>query len=161
MQKEQYIRDEENGPLQYDENAKPDKRNGWQGYNPRIHGMWDDNAPYAAYHTYTKWRDTNNTAAAAQTQPEAEAQYAFTASFNAHTGRFQTGEQSAERHNDYNKSGRQMSNFFDVDSAANAHEGRSLKAERQEKKYSKKEIAAMNEKRRQKKQEKRMAFLKS
>ncbi|OBT72750.1 hypothetical protein VF21_08973 [Pseudogymnoascus sp. 05NY08] len=39
-----------------------------------------------------------------------------------------------ENHNDENKSKRQMNAFFDVDAAANSHDGRSLKAERSGKK---------------------------
>lgn len=54
-----------------------------------------------------------------------------------------------------------MNAFFDVDSAANSHDGRSLKEERRNKKLSKKEIAEMNQKRKDKKEAKRLAFLKS
>lgn len=54
-----------------------------------------------------------------------------------------------------------MNAFFDVDSAANSHDGRSLKEERRNNKLSKKEIAEANQKRKDKKQAKRLAFLKS
>lgn len=54
-----------------------------------------------------------------------------------------------------------MNAFFDVDSAANSHDGRSLKEERRNNKPSKKEVAEMNQKRKEKKQAKRLAFLKS
>lgn len=106
--------------------------------------------------------DENPQAAAAQqAQAMAYQNYDSTAQFNAHTGRFQTGEQSAERHDAANKASRQMNAFFDVDSAANSHDGRSLKEERRNKKLSKKEIAEMNQKRKDKKEAKRLAFLKS
>lgn len=62
-------------------------------------------------------------------------------------------------HNDENKSKRQMTAFFDVDAAANSHDGRSLKAERRGKTLSKKELKAFKEKRREKKEEKRRAWL--
>ena len=45
-----------------------------------------------------------------------------------------------------------MNAFFDVDSAANSHDGRSLKEERRNNKPSKQEIAEMNQKRKEKKQ---------
>lgn len=106
------------------------------------------------------WKKQNENSSTVPAEADAKS-YESTAAFNAHTGRFQSGDQSVDRHNDYNKSGRQMGAFFDVDAAANAHQGKSLKAERQATKYSKKEVAAMNEKRKAKKQEKRMAFLKS
>lgn len=52
-----------------------------------------------------------------------------------------------------------MSAFFDVDAAANSHEGRSLKAERRGKSLTKKELKAFKDKRREKKEEKRRAWL--
>jgi hypothetical protein len=62
-------------------------------------------------------------------------------------------------HNDENKSKRQMTAFFDVDAAANSHDGRSLKAERRGKTLSKQELKAFKEKRHSKKEEKRRAWL--
>lgn len=139
--------------------------NGWQGYNPRVHGPYDKDAPYTAYHSwleYDKWQQENPQAAAAQQAGAASTQnYESTAQFNAHTGRFQTSEQSADRHDPANRANRQMNAFFDVDSAANSHDGRSLKEERRNNKPSKKEVAEMNQKRKEKKQAKRLAFLKS
>lgn len=82
-----------------------------------------------------------------------------TGHFNRFTGRFQHEELNPEVHNDENKSRRQMSAFFDVDAAANSHDGRSLKAERRGKTLSKKELKAYKEKRREKKEEKRRAWL--
>lgn len=64
-----------------------------------------------------------------------------------------------EMHNDENKSKRQMTAFFDVDAAANTHDGRSLKAERRGKALSKQELKAFKDKRRDKKEEKRRAWL--
>jgi hypothetical protein len=63
------------------------------------------------------------------------------------------------RHSDDAKSRRQMNAFFDVDAAANSHDGRSLKAERSNKKPSKAELKAFKEKRRARKEEKRRAWL--
>ena len=162
MKEEQLIRDNESGPLPYDDK---DPKNGWQGYNPRVHGPYDKNAPYTAYHnwlTYDKWQQENPQAAAAHQAEAANTQnYESTAQFNVHTGRFQTNEQSADRHDPANRANRQMNAFFDVDSAANSHDGRSLKEERRNNKPSKKEVAEMNQKRKEKKQAKRLAFLKS
>jgi hypothetical protein len=85
--------------------------------------------------------------------------YAAAARFNRFTGRFQNEAINPDNHNDENKSRRQMSAFFDVDAAANSHDGRSLKAERRGKTLSKKELKAFKEKRREKKEEKRRAWL--
>ena len=52
-----------------------------------------------------------------------------------------------------------MNAFFDVDAAANSHDGKSLKAERSGKKLSKAEVKAFKDKRREKKEEKRRAWL--
>ena len=81
------------------------------------------------------------------------------AHFNRFTGRFQDTSINPENHNDANKSRRQMNAFFDVDAAANSHDGRSLKAERRSKNLSKKELKAFKNKRREKKEEKRRAWL--
>lgn len=67
--------------------------------------------------------------------------YAATGTFNRFTGKWQAGK-TAETYNDENKTKRQMEFYFDVDAAANSHDGRSLKAERQMKKLSKKELKA-------------------
>lgn len=98
-------------------------------------------------------------AAAAAGLPDPNDQYGATAQFNRFTGRFQHGSLNPELHNDENKSKRQMSAFFDVDAAANSHDGRSLKAERRNKSLSKKELKAYKDKRREKKEEKRRAWL--
>ncbi|KAI4603480.1 hypothetical protein KJ359_003291 [Pestalotiopsis sp. 9143b] len=121
------------------------------GYNPAIHGDYDPNAWYAQ----------NNDEPAEQSQPvDPAAAYAAIGSFNRFTGRWQGDDQNADQHNDENKSRRQMNAFFDVDAAANAHDGRSLKAERSGIKPSKNELKQFKEKRRARKEEKRRAWLK-
>lgn len=119
------------------------------GYNPAIHGDYDPNAWYAQ---------------PAAPQPVAQAadsaaQYTATAAFNRFTGRFQDAEITPENFNDENRSKRQMNAFFDVDAAANSHDGRSLKAERSGKKLSRTELKQFKEKRKAKKEEKRRAWL--
>lgn len=129
------------------------------GYNPKIHGDYDPNADYAKFHE--------------EPIPEAPApvdstiassligQYEQAGTFNRFTGTFQAGDKNSEYHNDENKSHRQMNAYFDVDRAANIHDGRSLKAERANKKLSKKEVKAFNDDRRAKKEKKRRDFLMS
>jgi hypothetical protein len=160
VDKEKAVREEENdGPLPYDDK---DPLNGWQGYNPRVHGPYDKTQPYSAYHNWLAYEKENPAGAAGQqSQAAAYQTYDSTAQFNSHTGRYQTGEQSADRHDGASKAGRQMNAFFDVDSAANSHDGRSLKEERRNNKPSKQEVAEMNAKRKEKKLQKRLAFYKS
>lgn len=93
--------------------------------------------------------------------PVHTADYTAIMALNARTGSTQPSHLTADRHTDAAKSGRQMNAFFDVDAAANAHEGKSLKEERKAKKLSKAEVKAFNEARKEKKQKKRMAFYKS
>lgn len=133
-------------------------REPYLGYNPKIHGDFDPNADYAKYH---KEQQAEELAAqeAALAKPGAAFEQAGT--FNRFTGAFQAGDKTAENHNDENKSKRQMGAFFDVDRAANAHDGRSLKAERQTQRLSKKQVKAFNEQRRAKKEQKRRDFLMS
>ncbi|TGJ80318.1 hypothetical protein E0Z10_g8438 [Xylaria hypoxylon] len=121
------------------------------GYNPAIHGDYDPNAWYAK-------SGNENDEPDAPVMDTATA-YATIGSFNRFTGRWQGDEQGPDRHNDEAKSRRQMNAFFDVDAAANAHDGRSLKAERSGKKPSKTELKQFKEKRRAKKEEKRRAWL--
>jgi len=64
-----------------------------------------------------------------------------------------------ENFNDDNKARRQLNAYYDVDAVANSHDGRSLKAERSGKKLSKREVKAFKEKRRERKEEKRRAWL--
>jgi len=122
------------------------------GYNPAIHGDYDPNAWYAKLHEDPS---TSSTAAA----PDASAIYESTALFNRFTGQFQTGDQGPGQHSDEAKARRQMNAYFDVDAAANQHDGRSLKAERAGKKPTKAELKFFKEKRKARKEEKRRAWL--
>jgi hypothetical protein len=121
------------------------------GYNPAIHGDYDPTAPYAQQHE----ESTLGGASAADPSGSYEALGAF----NRFTGRWQPASLTPENYNDENKSRRQMNAFFDVDAAANAHDGRSLRAERSARKLTKKELKMFKEKRREKKEEKRRAWL--
>ncbi|RKU42856.1 hypothetical protein DL546_002776 [Coniochaeta pulveracea] len=123
------------------------------GYNPAIHGDYDPNAWYAQAARSLEEQTAEQQAAALN--PE----YATAGFFNRHTGQWQQPEQGPERHSDEAKSKRQLNNFFDVDAAANEHDGRSLRAERAGKKPTKAELKAYKEKRRARKEEKRRAWL--
>ncbi|KAI0383102.1 hypothetical protein F5Y04DRAFT_39358 [Hypomontagnella monticulosa] len=121
------------------------------GYNPAIHGDYDPNAWYA--------KSAEDHGAELDQSVDAAAAYAAMGTFNRFTGRWQGGDQNPERYGDEAKSRRQMNAFFDVDAAANSHDGRSLKAERSGKKPTKSELKQFKEKRRAKKEEKRRAWL--
>ncbi|TDZ29324.1 WW domain-containing protein [Colletotrichum spinosum] len=121
------------------------------GYNPAIHGDYDPNAWYA--------QGDKAPEADSETAALVEQGYGAIANFNRFTGQFQAAGEGPERHSDEAKSKRQMNAFFDVDAAANAHDGRSLKAERSGKKLSKSELKQFKEKRRARKEEKRRAWL--
>lgn len=121
------------------------------GYNPAIHGDYDPNAWYA--------KNDEDESASTSFASDPAAIYGATASFNRFTGAFQSGDAGPERHSDEAKAKRQMNAYFDVDAAANAHGGRSLKAERSNKKPTKNELKAFKEKRRARKEEKRRAWL--
>ncbi|EKV12125.1 WW/Rsp5/WWP [Penicillium digitatum] len=132
--------------------AAPKKEPVLGGYNPAIHGNYDPTASYAQYHEEPAQPTT-----AVSFDPAAA--YAATGTFNRFTGRWQAEAINPENHNDENKSRRQMNAFFDVDAAANSHDGRSLRAERSAKKLTKQELKKFKEKRREKKEEKRRAWL--
>lgn len=125
------------------------------GYDPAIHGNYDPNADYAKVHQESVGGGDDQASGAADS---ADA-YAATGSFNRFTGKWQATTLNPENFNDENKSRRQMNAYFDVDSAANSHDGKSLKAERSGKKLSKREIKAFKDKRRERKEEKRRAWL--
>lgn len=127
------------------------------GYNPAIHGDFDPNADYAQVVAPTTPAGDIG-APGTMGAPGTDA-YAQTAGFNRFTGKYQIAGLTPENFNDDNKSRRQMNAFFDVDAAANSHDGRSLKAERAGKKLTKNEVKAFREKRREKKEEKRRAWL--
>ncbi|EXJ91686.1 hypothetical protein A1O3_00236 [Capronia epimyces CBS 606.96] len=125
------------------------------GYDPAIHGDYDPNADYA------KTYETQDDLGAGSAVPGADPTdvYAATGTFNRFTGKWQSADLNPEKFSDEQKSRRQMNAFFDVDAAANCHNGRSLRAERASKKLSKAELKAFKEKRREKKEEKRRAWL--
>lgn len=138
------------------------------GYNPAIHGSWDPNAPYAQAYKQADLADDDAAAApytaAAEMGLEAAAgpgadPYSQAAAFNSRTGKFQAADVNPDNFSDEAKSQRQMNAYFDVDRAANSHDGRSLKAERRGKQPTKKELAQWKEKRKAKKEEKRRAWL--
>lgn len=120
------------------------------GYNPAIHGDYDPTAPYAQQYE-------EPTLGGAAADPSSS--YEAVGAFNRFTGRWQPATLTPENYNDENKSRRQLNAFFDVDAAANAHDGRSLRAERSARKLTKKELKMFKEKRREKKEEKRRAWL--
>lgn len=127
------------------------------GYNPAIHGDYDPTAPYAQQCGQSP-EDPTLPAGAPGTDP-ADPGYVAAGAFNRFTGKWQAMSVTPENYNDENKARRQMSAFFDVDAAANSHDGRSLRAERSAKKLSRKEVKMFKEKRREKKEEKRRAWL--
>ncbi|KAK8164683.1 hypothetical protein IWX90DRAFT_140659 [Phyllosticta citrichinensis] len=133
------------------------------GYNPAIHGDYDPNADYAREYEHndetTLDPDAAAAAHAAALAGDTSGAYAQSAAFNRFTGRFQAGDLGPDRHNDESKSKRQLNAYFDVDAAANSHNGMSLKAERQNKRLTKKELKAFKEKAAKKKEEKRRAWL--
>ncbi|KAK6354532.1 hypothetical protein TWF696_003675 [Orbilia brochopaga] len=116
----------------------------YSGYVPAIHGDYDPTAPYAQQPERTP-------------SPTIDP-YVAHAAFNRFTGRFQNGP-GTEQQTEESRARRQMEIYFDVDAAANCHDGRSLKAERQAKKLTKKEVKAFREKTRLKKEEKKRAWL--
>lgn len=134
------------------------------GYNPAIHGDYDPDADYAKAGT----ADDGNVEQNAQqdfapgTEPSTEG-YAATASFNRFTGRFNNTNihptHQPDAHTDESKSRRQMGAFFDVDAAANSHDGRSLREERQNRKLTKAEVRKFREKKGKRKEEKKRAWL--
>ncbi|OAA56451.1 WW domain protein [Cordyceps fumosorosea ARSEF 2679] len=123
------------------------------GYNPAIHGDYDPEAWYAKGSTQEDGAEQSTLDDAA-----ADDLYAATATFNRFSGGFQDAD-AAGRHTDEAKTRRQMNAYFDADAAAAAHDGRSLRAERQGKRPSKAEVKAFREKRRARKEEKRRAWL--
>lgn len=125
------------------------------GYDPAVHGDYDPNASYAIE---ARQQEEATQAAASHVAGRAP-DYSATGHFNRFTGKWQASAVRPENYNDENKSKRQMNAFFDVDAAANSHQGKSLKAERSAKKISKQELKAFKEKRKEKKEEKRRAWL--
>ena len=133
------------------EDVAPAPQRPYGGYDPAIHGDYDPNASYA--------QEQQAPQDGTEQSADPAAIYTATGVFNRFTGKWQPHDINPENHNDENKSRRQMSAFFDVDAAANSHNGKSLKAERSGKKLSKQELKAFKEKRKEKKEEKRRAWL--
>ncbi|MCJ1463686.1 hypothetical protein MMC07_002295 [Pseudocyphellaria aurata] len=131
------------------------------GYDPAIHGDYDPTAAYAQEASDPLAEDGIGVAIGADPSSNSDPNAIYTATgvFNRFTGKWQPNSINPEMHNDENKSKRQMSAFFDVDAAANSHNGKSLKAERSGKKLTKQELKAFKEKRKEKKEEKRRAWL--
>lgn len=137
------------------------------GYNPAIHGSWDPNASYAQSAAAATADDEPASAedvAAYHAEMMAldggDGEYLQNVAFNRASGRPQNAaEQNPERHSDASKSYRQMNAYFNVDQAANSHDGRSLKAERRGKQPTKKELSEWKQKRKARKEEKRRAWL--
>lgn len=138
-----------------DSATSPPRRPAAGGYNPAIHGDYDPTAPYAQQHG----PDPGVSADGGVAGQDPAQIYTATGQFNRFTGKWQAESLTPENFNDENKSRRQMNAYFDVDAAANSHDGRSLKAERSGKKLSKKEVKVFREKRRERKEEKRRAWL--
>lgn len=132
----------------------PETKRPTGGYDPTIHGDYDPNADYAQEGNLNSSADPS-----ALPSDDPNLIYTATGTFNRFTGKWQSAALQPENFNDENKSKRQMNAFFDVDAAANSHDGKSLKAERSGKKLTKKELKAFKDKRREKKEEKRRAWL--
>lgn len=139
-------------PLAADTSAAPPRGAIAGGYDPAIHGSYDENAWYAQ-------RAPSPPPTTNPLDPTNSSLYEQTGTFNRFTGRWQASNITPENFNDENKSRRQMNAFFDVDLAANSHDGKSLRAERASKKLSKSEVKQFKQKRKMKKEEKRRAWL--
>lgn len=126
-------------------------------YDPAIHGDYDPEADYAR--PYQEAAGGESAELHHSGAADAADMYAASGAFNRFTGKWQAAALNPENFNDDNKSRRQMNAYFDVDAAANSHDGKSLKAERSGKKLSKKELKAFRDKRRERKEEKRRAWL--
>ncbi|PGH07324.1 succinate dehydrogenase (ubiquinone) flavoprotein subunit [Blastomyces parvus] len=139
---------------QSSEQQQPIKPRVASGYDPAIHGDYDPTAPYAQV---TQQQEGLDAATAYSSDPNYI--YTATGTFNRFTGKWQPSSLGPESFDDEHKSKKQLNAYFDVDAAANSHDGKSLKAERSGKKLTKKELKAFKEKRRERKEEKRRAWL--
>ncbi|KAI9930080.1 hypothetical protein ASPWEDRAFT_35346 [Aspergillus wentii DTO 134E9] len=129
------------------------------GYNPAIHGDYDPTAPYAQQYEQKHEQQHYPGGPVGAPGMDSIGSYEATGAFNRFTGKWQAATLTPENYNDENKSRRQMNAFFDVDAAANSHDGRSLRAERSAKKLTRKELKEFKEKRKERKEEKRRAWL--
>lgn len=126
-------------------------------------GSWDSKADYVKYSFGPPSKQ-----AVAQTEPSsagpAEAPfdpYQVLGAFNRKNGNFQAPEIGPERHSDQAKSGRQLNAHFDLEKAAQDHNGQSLKAELREKKLSRKEVQQFRKRKIEKKKAKLRSFYQS
>ena len=127
------------------------------GYNPAIHGDYDPNADYALADNAD---DILGAIPAAEGATAAEGdKYGATAQFNRFTGRFQAPELNPAAFSDEAKARRQMGAYFDVENAADHYDGRSFKKERQSRRLTKNELKAFRERKKERKEEKRRAWL--
>ncbi|KAK9372668.1 uncharacterized protein V1513DRAFT_451505 [Lipomyces chichibuensis] len=114
-------------------------------------------------------------------KPDAENGYAARGFFNRFTGKWQPYRAPAEgdvsgddvfddnqppgeivpfqEFSSENKSRRQLNAYFDVDLAANMHDGRSLRTERQQQKLTKKQLQQFKKKKQEKKERNKRAWL--
>ncbi|KAK9457484.1 hypothetical protein V1511DRAFT_493751 [Dipodascopsis uninucleata] len=161
------------------EKNEPD--DGWQA-------IWEPNAgAYYFYNTRTKrstWtnpRVPSDAEGSSRLEGPGTANYSSRGFFNRFTGKWQPYRSPNDpedttdfdvddsnalgeivpftEYSETSKSKRQMSAYFDVDLAANMHDGRSLKAERQYQKPTKKQVQAFKKKKQERKERNRRAWL--
>lgn len=116
------------------------------GYIPSIHGDYD--TWYAQHGPKEEDEDDQPSAVARLAQVADPSQLLAGVDFSHVAGRPQRPDQGVDRNG-----------YFDVDAAANAHNGKSLKAERSGKRLSKSELKHFREKRKAKREEKKRAWL--
>lgn len=120
-----------------------------------VAAIWDENA--GAYYFWD--RRTNKTSwENPQAEPAEPANpYKFQATFNAKTGRFQRDATLGDtsRYTDAGRDETTEMEYYDVKRAQDLHDGRSLRAERRNKKITKKEMAQFKQRR----DERRRAWL--
>lgn len=87
-------------------------------------------------------------------------EYVFTARFNRFTGKWQNDPNKIpENFTREAKELRQQSFYFDVEATAAAHDGRSFLKERQQRKYTKKEMAQYKKQYKEKKEQRKREWL--
>lgn len=137
------------------------------GYNPAIHGDYDPNAWYAkglsadpdAKGAAADGADGAADDAGGDGDGDADIVAAAASAIISGSGGADADGHGESQFSHDAKARRQMNAYFDMDAAASAHDGRSLKAERSGKKPTRAELKAFKEKRRARKEEKRRAWL--
>lgn len=87
-------------------------------------------------------------------------EYVFTARFNRMTGKWQNDPNKIpENFTEDARALRQQSFYFDVEGTAAAHDGRSFRAERQQKRLTKKELANYKKQNKKKKEQRKREWL--